>query len=550
MLARLRLARRRDLTLATLPDELLPVLGDREVSYHDELIGIDGRPEPMQRYRDLYREINAISRFLLEEIGLRKGDLVAIYKTNDPRYFRWFLGIIRAGGIAVPLNPMLHRAEVEKILTRCGARILVTDSALFAGRVRSRDALPVEHWIQDDHGTPRLDGFHRLSPDYLDAPPVTPARLDPRETVAIFHTSGTTGFPKGAMLSSRALLGGLAMAAMYSPFVGRHDLALIALPWAHIMTVSTVIYGLVAGVRGRFMTRFDADRAIATIDHYKVSVFVGVPTMFTRLLNADPPRRTLESIRIWISASDHLPGESRRRLLGYGALFRLFGRRAARPLFMNAYGMVELGGAAMFSLDAPFLPGRARFCVPVPPYRVRILNRHGRVVRWGRVGECLVKGPGLTNGYWRDPEATRLALTPDGWLRTGDLARRIPGGLVELVGRTKDIIKCGGYSVFAREVEDAMAEHPAVARAVVVGVPHPEKGEVPIGVVELLDGLKLAEETLLAWCRDRIAPYKAPRRIHFLRKEDMPQGATEKVLKRVLRERYASDFAQLPVTAP
>ena len=113
MLRRLRLAQDKRLTLATLPDALLPILGGREVSYHDDLVGLDGRPEPLQRYRDLYREINAIARFLIEEVGVRRGDLVAIYKTNDVRYFRYFMGIIRAGGIAVPLNPLLQRVEVE-----------------------------------------------------------------------------------------------------------------------------------------------------------------------------------------------------------------------------------------------------------------------------------------------------------------------------------------------------------------------------------------------------------------------------------------------------
>ncbi|MBN1918160.1 MAG: acyl--CoA ligase [Verrucomicrobia bacterium] len=528
--------------MATLPDELLPILGNREVSYHDDLVGLDGRPEPLQRYRDLYREINAIARFLVEEVGVRKGDLVAIYKTNDVRYFRYFMGIIRAGGIAVPLNPLLQRVEVAKLLARCGARVLVTDTALFAGKIGSTAALPVEHWVQADHGTPHLDGFRRISPDYLDAGPVTPAPLDQRDTVAILHTSGTTGSPKGAMLSSRALLGGLAISGLYAPFVGRRDLALIALPWAHIMTISTVLYGLVAGVRGRFMTRFDAERAIAIIDHYKVSVFTGVPTMFQRLLDAAPPRERLKSIRIWICASDHLPHEARRRLRRYGGLFRLFGQRMGRSLFMNAYGMVELGGVALFGLDAPFLPTRAGLCMPVPPYRVRIENKRGDTVRWGGVGECLIKGPGVTNGYWKDEAATREALTPGGWLRTGDLARRFPGGLVQLVGRIKDVIKCGGYSIFASEVEDEIAEHPAVARAVVIGVPHRDKGEVPVGVVELLDGLRPDEDELLDWCRARIAPYKAPRRIHIVAAGEMPQGTTEKVLKQALRERYARDF--------
>jgi long-chain acyl-CoA synthetase len=179
----------------------------------------------------------------------------------------------------------------------------------------------------------------------------------------------------------------------------------------------------------------------------------------------------------------------------------------------------------------------------VPPYRVRVEGDDGRPVRLGGVGECLVKGPGVTNGYWNDEAATRATLTTDGWLRTGDLARRGPFGTVRLVGRTKDVIKCGGYSIFAREVEDEIAEHPAVARAVVIGVPHRDKGEVPVGVVELLDDLKLSEEQLLEWCRQRIAPYKAPRRIHVVTDGGMPQGVTQKVLKRVLRERYADDFS-------
>ena len=214
-----------------------------------------------------------------------------------------------------------------------------------------------------------------------------------------------------------------------------------------------------------------------------------------------------------------------------------------RPLFMNAYGMVELGGMALFSIDAPFLPSHANLCMPVPPYRVRVEGNNGRSVRLGGVGECLVKGPGVTSGYWNDEAATRATLTCDGWLRTGDLARRGPFGMVQLVGRKKDLIKCGGYSIFAREVEDAICEHPSVARAVVIGVPHRDKGEVPIGIVELLDGLQLADERLLEWCRERIAPYKAPRRIHVVANGDMPQGATQKVLKRVLRERYAHDFS-------
>ena len=530
------------LTLASFLDQLLPTHGRQVVSYHDDFIGLDGRPQTVQRFEDLHREVAAMSRFLVEEIGLRRGDLVAICKTNDHRFFRWFLAAIRAGGIAVPLNPLLTLAELQRILAHCGARVLVTDSAVFHGAIRSRHALPVTHWIQADNHPGLLEGFRRPSSGCLEKSTIAPAQLDPGDTVAIFHTSGTQGFPKGVMLSSRALLGGRAIAALVAPFLSRRDLALLCLPWAHIMAVSTALYGLMAGVAARFLERFDAGQAIAAIERHRITVFVGVPAMLVKLVNAAPPKEKLASVRLWVSASDHLPRACRARLLEYGAFYRFLGRRMVRPLFVNAYGMVELGGSAMFGLDAPFLPGKGELCLPVPPYRIRIADTDGRPARRGQVGECLIKGPGLTSGYWQDPQNTAALLTHDGWLHTGDLAVKTRLGLVRLVGRAKDVIKCGGYSVYAPEVEEVIATHPAVASAAVVGVPHPDKGEVPIAIAELRQGVTPHEGELLAWCRARLAPYKAPRRIHLVEPGALPQGVTEKVLKRVLRERYGGDF--------
>lgn len=531
------------LTLASFLDHLLPTRGRWIVAYHDDFIGLDGQPQPVQRLTDLHREVAAMSRFLVEEIGLQRGGLVAIYKTNDYRFFRWFLAAIRAGGIAVPLNPLLTLAELERILAHCGARVLVTDSAVFHGTIRTRQALPVTHWIQADSEPGLLEGFRRPSPACLERPPIAPAQLEPDDTVAVFHSSGTQGFPKGAMLSSRALLGGRALPALFGPLFNRRDLALLCLPWAHIMAVSTALYGLMAGVPARFLERFDAELAVDVIERHRITVFVGVPAMLVKLVNAAPPKEKLASVRLWVSASDHLPWACRTRLLGYGALFRVLGRRIARPLVLNAYGLVEAGGGAMFGLDAPFFPGRGELCVPVPPYRIRIAGPDGRPAPTGQVGECLIKGPGLTSGYWKDPQGSATLLTGDGWLRTGDLAVKTRLGLVRLAGRAKDVIKCGGYSVYAREVEEVIMAHPAVANAAVIGAPHPEKGEVAIAIAELRQGAATREEELLGWCRVRLAPYKAPRRIHLVEPGALPQGVTEKVLKRVLRERYGGELA-------
>jgi acyl-CoA synthetase (AMP-forming)/AMP-acid ligase II len=262
--------------------------------------------------------------------------------------------------------------------------------------------------------------------------------------------------------------------------------------------------------------------------------------MLAQIVNARPGPARLASVRVWLSSSDHLPPAVRERLLDYGALVHLPGGRRVKPLLLDAYGMVELGGIAMIGIHSRLIPGGGNWQVPVPPYRVTTLLENGARAPRGHVGECAVKGPGLTTGYWKDPATTEQLITPDGWLRTGDLGIRNLYGFIRLVGRSKDVIKCGGYSIFASDVEDVMAAHPAVARAAVLGMPHPEKGEIPIAVVELHAGADVPEDELIAWSRARLAAYKCPRRIHVLPAGAMPVGATQKVLKEALREQLAS----------
>lgn len=537
-----RLVRNKDLTVASLLDELLPLRGNRVVSYHEGLTSLDGSVQNTQHFSDLHREIDAMSRFLLEEAGLSPGDRAAIFKTNDPYCFRWFMAVIRAGGIAVPLNPLLSPPEVHSIVTHCTARILITDRVHHEKILHSGLNLPVSIKIQSDN-TPRIDEtFLHITRAHLDRPPSSPATIRPEDTVAIFHTSGTSGAPKGAKLSSRALLGGSTTAAILAPFIRKKDLALFTLPWAHIMAVSTALYGLIAGIPALFLERFDTEKVINLIEKHRVTSFIGVPAMFIKLLNSEPETEKLATVRMWISASDHLPQSYRRGLLKYGALHRIFGHRIAPPIFINIYGMVELGGSAMIGINLPFLPGSGEYCFAVPPFAIRIVDENNTEVRNGLTGECQIQGPGTTAGYWENPKATQSLFTKDGWLRTGDLGVRNRLGLIRLLGRTKDVIKCGGYSVFASETEEILSAHPAVARATVIGVPHPLKGEAPLGVVELIENDASTEEELLDWCRANIAPYKAPRRICIGTEGMLPQGVTEKVLKRELRKRYETIF--------
>ncbi|MFP5206159.1 MAG: class I adenylate-forming enzyme family protein, partial [Acidobacteriota bacterium] len=453
------------------------------------------------------------------------------------RCFHWFLAIIRAGGIAVPLNPLLSLAEVRRILADSGTEILVTDKAVFERTIGNRQALNVRTWIQADDEPDTLDGFLRASATPAAFPPTA---IDPAATIAIFHTSGTSGFPKGAALSSNALLGARASTVLSGVFLGPRDLALVALPWSHIMAVSIALYGLMAGIRGAFLDRFDVDAALDLVEHFRITAFIGVPTMFARLVNAHPDPARLASVRVWLSASDHLPSEVRLRLRQFGALFRLPGGRRIPPVLLNGYGMVELGGLAMMGVELSFLPGSGDLCIPVPPFRIRVVDENGRTVPAGVAGECQIRRRGLAPHYWKDKGDTNGLLTSDGWMRTGDLATRNRFGLIRLVGRAKDVIKSGGYSVYVRELEEAILAHPAVARAVAFSLPHSEKGEVPVAAVELHPGSSSSEDDLLRWCRSNLAAYKAPRRIWILEPGGLPQNHTGKYLRRALQERFAT----------
>jgi long-chain acyl-CoA synthetase len=532
LLQRFRLSRDRNITVANLVDELCRRKKDCVVSVSE-----DG---PFH-LSELHSEVCAIDAFLRTSLGLRPGQPVAIYRTNGRICFHWFLAIIRAGGIAVPLNPMLSLAEVGKILTDSGTEILVTDKKVFERSIVDRSALNVRTWIQADNESETLDGFARVSKTGDVFPP---AAIDPAATIAVFHTSGTTGFPKGAALSSRALLGARASTVLTGLFLGPADLALVALPWSHIMAVSIALYGLMAGIPGCVLEHFEVERALDLVKRLGVTAVVGVPTMFTRLVNCNPDPAQLASVRLWLSASDHLPTEVRQRLRTFGALVRLPGGLRLRPALLNGYGMVELGGLAMMGLELPLLPGSGQLCFPVPPFRIRVADENGRPVRAGVTGECQIRRRGLNPHYWHDDGDSQGLLTQDGWLRTGDLATRNHFGFVRLVGRMKDVIKSGGYSVYTRELEEAIQAHPGVARAIAFGLPHKDKGEIPAAAVEMQPGAPADESDLLDWCRARLAAYKAPRRIWVLGPGGLPHNHNGKILRQALRERYSTEIGE------
>ena len=402
LIGRFRLAHDRSLTVANLVDKLVELRGDGVVS-----VGDDGE----YSLGDLHRDILRLDAFLRDVVELKPGQPVAIYRTNDRYCFHWFLAIIRAGGVAVPLNPQLTLAEVRRILADSGTTILVTDKPVFERTIGSRDALPAEVWIDSGEQAIPTEGFLRPAKS---APAYPPVVLDSSATIAVFHTSGTSGFPKGAALSSRSLLGARNTTWLTGLILGHRDLALIALPWSHIMAVSIALYGLMAGIRGCLLEKFDVEAALDCVERHRVTAFVGVPAILARLVNSNPEPARLRTIRVWLSASDHLPEAVRMRLRDYGALLRLpFGRRIP-PVLLNGYGMVELGGLAMMGVDLSFAPGSGDLCIPVPPFRVRIVDESGRVLPAGQTGECQISRRGIRPHYWKGTAQADSLLTDDG----------------------------------------------------------------------------------------------------------------------------------------
>jgi long-chain acyl-CoA synthetase len=496
-LERVNLVLRRDLTLGTLFERLARIHGDRLLVEEEQGTRLTFR-EAADRVATLAAGIHA---------RIEPGDRVVVAGENDYDFLLLCLAAARAGGVCVPVNPKMRDEEVEHVIADSGASLVVRDPS----EIGANEALAA----------------------------AVPARPD--DVAAIFYTSGTTGKPKGARLTNRALLSQVAPGAVW-PAGLRRDEAVVGLPVAHIMGFVTLLALAVSGIPAYFLPHFRANAALDAIEQRRATVFVGVPAMYRLMLDAGAEQRDLRSIRLWMSGADVLPDDLARRFKRMGATITLpFIGNIGEASFAEGYGMVEVAGGVAAKISPPMLPvGLGDFLgFPLPPYQLKVVDDEGNEVSTGGVGELLVKGPGVLEGYHGNPEATEETITEDGWLRTGDLARRGPLGTVFFAGRSKDVIKHGGYSVFAVEVEAALREHPAVADAAVLGVEDARKGgEVPVAAVKLAPGASATEQELLAWGRDHLSDYKAPRQVRIV--DELPRTGTDKVQKSELRELFTT----------
>jgi long-chain acyl-CoA synthetase len=461
-------------------------------------------------YAQLADQVRRFGEFLVRQ-GIKPGDRVGIMLPNRPEFVVVFYSVLHEGAVVVPMNPLQSGREVEFFLCNSGAEMLffapectkaASAGALAAG-VRAC-AIDAEALAELAGG---LAGFSRPLPRAAD------------DTAVILHTSGTTGVPKGAQLTHDNLSRNQAVVAGSLLNLGPGDVVMGCLPLFHVFGMTcSLLTATSAGAPLALLPRFDPQEALRMIATERVTVFQGVPTMYVAMLAAaERDDFDTSSLRVCVSGGAAMPVE----------VLNAFEARFGCTV-LEGYGLSETSPAVCFNH-----PDRTRkvgsIGTPIDGVQMRIVDENGDTVPTGATGEIQVHGHNVMKGYWNLPEATAAAIK-DGWFSTGDIGRVDDDGFYYIVDRKKDLIVRRGYNVYPREVEEALHEHPAVANAVVVGMPHDALGEEVGAAVVLNHDASADAAELRDFVKQRVAAYKYPRRIWFV--DSLPTGPTGKVLRR------------------
>jgi acyl-CoA synthetase (AMP-forming)/AMP-acid ligase II len=500
--------------------------------------------------RDMtYGELDeAIDRFAqsLIKLGIKKRDRVALLMQNCPQFVISFFGVLRAGGVVVALSPMFKQTELEHEINDAQAETLVSLDSLYPEVEKIRDRVPIKHVI--------LTSLQ----DYIPDKPVLPLPPEAREPKRSFsdtkdfvhlletssnqavcnvsdleedlallqYTGGTTGLPKGAMITHHAL----SYASVGTAHWYRHrydDVHFGVTPFFHMMGMQQLMCTpLISGGQVVVLPRFDPEVAAQAIVFYKCTYWVTATTGLIALLEMPGiAQYDFSSLRCLWSGGTPISVEVQKKI----------GKLAPNAVIGEGYGMTEtLSQGGIITPLHRYKPG----FVGIPQLsHVKIvdLETGQRELLPNEEGEIIMKGPAIMKGYWNRPEETAKTLR-DGWLYSGDIGLMDEEGYVKIVGRLKELIKCSGYSVFPTEVENLLFKHPAVAEAAVIGVPDPYKGESPKAFIVLKADCKgkIKEEDIIAWCKENMAAYKRPRMVEF--KEELPKSGAGKLLRRILSE--------------
>ncbi len=455
---------------------------------------------------------------LFASLGLVPGDRVAVQVEKSAEALLLYLGCIRAGLAYLPLNSAYQEGEIGYFLENAEPRAVVAQPRSMPWLAPLAQRLGIGNvFTLDEDGQGSLVEAARGAP--------TSFRTVERsgdDLAAILYTSGTTGRSKGAMLTHRNLGSNAQVLHRYWGF-RPGDVLIHMLPLFHVHGLFVACHCvLMNGTSMRFHAKFDPKRAIAEFP--ASTVFMGVPTLYTRLL-AEPAltREACAHMRLFVSGSAPLLAETHVQ----------FQSRTGQRI-LERYGMTETGMLTSNPLEGERRAGSVG--PPLPGVAVRVVDDAGSPCAPGTIGYVQVKGPNVFPGYWRMPEKNAEEFTPDGFFRTGDMGSLSADGYLTIVGRSKDLIITGGYNVYPKEVELALDELPGVQESAVVGVPHADFGEAVIGVVVPRPGERPGERELIDALKKRLANFKVPKRVYIV--AELPRNAMGKVQKNVLRERY------------
>ena len=456
----------------------------------------------------------------LAKLGVVKGDRVALVCGNGLYFVETYLAALGLGAVIVPLNPQSPSPEIEHQIATVGASVvLVEPAAAAAWNGVDPEAVPsVRHVVPTEPGGLAADVSFA---DLIAAEPLDAIEVEPDTLAALMFTSGTAGSPRAAMLSHGNLLANIDQGRSAVVQIGTDDIVYGVLPMFHIFGLNVVLgLSLANGATIVLIQRFDPSTALDTIRERGVTVIPGAPPLWLTFSHCDDaPADSFATVRLALTGAAKMPEEAIRRLQ------QRFGIDLA-----EGYGLTEASPVVTSSAGLPMKIGSVGKVLN--GIAVRIVDESGDDVLQGDAGEIWVQGPNVFQGYLDDAEQTARVLTPDGWLRTGDIAVTDDDGYLYLVDRAKDLIIVSGFNVYPAEVEEVIAEHPAVVEVGVVGVPHPHTGEAVKAWVVVRDGMAVDEDTLISWCSDRLARYKSPAKILFV--DQLPRNVSGKLLRRSL----------------
>ncbi len=472
-----------------------------------------------------YKALDELTDYIaagLLDLGIKQGDKVALFLDNCPEFVAGYYGILKAGAVVVPINYMFKIEEAKYILedSRASAMITLRVYLAMAEELRLR-VETLKHIITPSD----FSAMKRRNPQALRR-----SSAGPEDTAVILYTSGTTGFPRGAMLSHYNLISNALDCSSAIQINCRYSFICI-LPLFHSFAATVCMnLPLLAGAKIVIMKSVRPfKRVIRAIRKNRVNVFVGIPSMYAILKNMKIPGifqspliKLFNPVKLCISGAAALPVET----------FKGFEKKFRIPL-LEGYGLTEASPVVTLN---PLKRKRKAGSIGIALSKnieLKIVDEKNNILSPGQVGELLVKGPNVMQGYFNKEEATGEALR-DGWLYTGDMAKSDRDGYFYIVGRKKEMVNVRGLNVYPREIEEALYQNQKIKEAAVVGVADEHKGEVPKGFVVLKDGESASEQEVLHYLRERLAAYKVPKTIEF--RQSLPKTSTGKILKRILAD--------------